>query len=206
MKDKLNQASVDDVKEYREKNALKWLVNDIWRLVLDYLDELTLLRVSEINHAMYRNITRDLFVTEVCVVCGALFCALDNRRISCIKIHNRKSRRHKPKRNASDRELRRLDTLIANRKRINAKNWKPFIDDASKEECILCSRKYLPYAVHDSEWQALIPPSLQSETLCISCFLKSGRPSNSILSSIPLSFLLLGAALLLFTWLLEIYS
>ena len=139
----------------------------VWCCVQEFVDEVSLIRVSGVNREAHGSVRRRLFEPDVCVHCGENFCLLDQRRGACLEIHNKPHRRHVGSRVATKREKSQWQRLLENRKRIASRS-RSRVDDDRKEVCARCRRRYLPWKVGN---QFTIPDP-QLDFLCTSCFLK----------------------------------
>lgn len=155
---------------------LKELPHELILQIVKMLDEKSLLRLSEVDKYMYAELVKShLFQPDICVHCNAQFTTLDNRNIkACIPIRNKLHRKHKGKRAANQRELRRMQDLVDQRFRI-ARGHQFLLDDDSKETCAICQKQYLGYQVSDDAWLSNVPRHYRDLCLCMSCYLGSKR-------------------------------
>ena len=144
---------------------------------LESLDTSSLLRLSEANRALHGGVTAELFRPDVCVHCGSIFAALDNRVGACLPIRQKAHRAHRGERVASERERRRRRALVEMRHRIARGDT--FAVEADRfRDCDRCGKRYLGYRVADDAWEAHVPSGERDASLCMACFLAGGEADD----------------------------
>jgi len=146
--------------------------------VAQMLDEKSLLRLSEVNRFLHDDVvTSDLFQTDLCVHCLTPFDRIDHRdKEACIPIRSKPHRRHKGSRQAGPRELRCMKELVRQRRRI-ARGHRFAVDEATKETCDSCRRRYLGWQVSDQAWRSRVAARRRGWCLCMPCYL-AARPHD----------------------------